>query len=285
MPGVIPDGSHGVRIEGLHIQECLKAALLQHFCHSGGNAAGGKGALDSVGLHVILQIPGHCQRDSAAARLIGKSIFHQTRSNDHLTGVVCDGQLHRVSGLTGSPLADKLGVADPLHLHHAVHRRLGDADGVGRIGHQMIGNGHHLFGEPGVHLCIAHGAKSRWAQAAVHIAHVIAAGGPDKGHVNPPLPPLDGAGPATVGFEHHRLGQDTLSGDSLRQLSPHTAGLNASDDTQADIVDQAGMVLAQGGSTQSQVPDTHSRNLRHDLGEHQVSVAQVVVEGNGHPVL
>ena len=45
------------------------------------------------------------------------------------------------------------------------------------------------------------------------------------------------------------------------------------------------MVLAQGGSTQGQVPDTHSRNLRHDLGEHQVSVAQVVVEGNGHPVL
>ena len=44
-------------------------------------------------------------------------------------------------------------------------------------------------------------------QAAVHIAHVIAAGGPDKGHVNPPLPPLDGAGPATVGFEHHRLGR------------------------------------------------------------------------------
>ena len=149
----------------------------------------------------------------------------------------------------------------------------------------MIGDGHHLFGEPGVHLCIAHGAEGRWTQAAVHIAHIIAAGCPNKRHVNPPLPPFDGAGPAAVGLEHHGLGQDALPGDGLRQLSPHAAGLDAGDDARADIVDQTGVVLAQGGGTQSQVPDAHGRDLRHDLREHQVAVAQVVVKGDGHPIL
>ena len=163
VPGVVPDRGHGVRVEGLYIQKGLKVALLQHLRHGGGDAAGGEGALDVVFLHILLQIPGHRQGDSTAARLVGEAVFHQAGGDDHLAGVVGDGQLYRFFGLSGGPLTDELGIADPLHLYHAVHRSLGNADGVGRIGHQMVGNGHHLFGEPGVHFRVAHGAKGRWA--------------------------------------------------------------------------------------------------------------------------
>ena len=148
----------------------------------------------------------------------------------------------------------------------------------------MVADHDHLVGVAAVGDGIAERTAGGRAGYAVCVAHAVAGGRGDERDVDVYAPRINGGGTAAVAAENDGLFENTLrycAGD----LPVHIVGFNAGDHARFDMVDQRIMAVKQGACLQRQIFDAHGRDLGQHHVEHKVAVAQVVVEGDRHPVL
>ena len=95
---------------------------------------------------------------------------------------------------------------------------------------------------------------------------------------------LNGADTAAVAA-HGGQPLQLAVGDGIADLAADAGGLDVDDSTVLDHGDEGVMGFAQRACTQGDVLEAHLVDLFHDHADHEVALAEVVVEGNGHAVV
>ena len=86
-------------------------------------------------------------------------------------------------------------------------------------------------------------------------------------------------GPELNGIGHNTAGHD------LTDAAGHVVGDEVCDHTVFHMLRQRDMDIEEGAGIDGQIPDAKLRDLLHHHIQHEVAVAQVMVEGHGHAVL
>ncbi len=94
----------------------------------------------------------------------------------------------------------------------------------------------------------------------------------------------DGAASSAVAAEHHRLLHQPV-GNLLGEFTAQTGGGNPGDDPVPDVFDQRGVDIGKAGRRQMQVLEAHLGQFVHHHIHNLVTAAEMVVEGDRHPVL
>ena len=87
-----------------------------------------------------------------------------------------------------------------------------------------------------------------------------------------------------MGAELNRIGHDT-GGNGTAKAGGHIVAADLGDHLVFDVLQQGGMYIKEGAGIDGQVLHAGICQLVHDHIQHEVTVAQVMVEGNGHTVL
>ena len=77
VPGIVPDGGHGVQVKALHVHELAEAPGTEHLHQVAGDAAQGEAAVDVLPEHDFLQGGGGSQRGATGAGLEGEALLQQ----------------------------------------------------------------------------------------------------------------------------------------------------------------------------------------------------------------
>ena len=155
---------------------------------------------------------------------------------------------------------------------------------IGEV-HQAVGHHDDVIGVLGVGHGIAQGTAVALAADAAAVAHAVAGGSGHHGDIDVHLAGLDGAGTAAVAADDGR-GLQFAGGDDLADLAADTAGLNADHLAVLNVLGHGVMGLAQGGGGDGDVIQAQLLNGGlHDHVDHEVAVAQVMMEGEGHAAL
>ena len=95
---------------------------------------------------------------------------------------------------------------------------------------------------------------------------------------------LDGADTAAVAAHGSQALQLAMR-NSIADLAAHAGRLDVDDGAVLDHGDEGVMSLAQRACAQGDVLEAHLVDLFHDHADHEVALAEVVVEGDGHTVV
>ena len=281
--GVGANRFNRLQVKALYIQQCLKAALVEHVDHVSGDAAHAVAALDALFEHHLLDVFGGGQGRAARAGLEGEAVLEQAGRLDDLGGVACHLQAHRVAGNLGGTGDDAGRVADLVNLDDVVDINLRDGEADQRVGDQVVGDNDNLLGVHRVGECVADRAAGRRSDLTGAVAHVVGGWGGDEGHVDNRGSLLHVGGSAAVAAEDNRLVHDALR-DGLADLRAHVVALDAGDHAVFDVADDRLMHVKDRACVDGQIFDAHLGNLVQHHVQHIVAVSHVVVEGNGHSV-
>ena len=95
---------------------------------------------------------------------------------------------------------------------------------------------------------------------------------------------LDGADTAAVAAHGSQALQLAMR-NGIADLAADAGGLDVDDGAVLDHGDEGVMSLAQRACAQGDVLEAHLVDLFHDHADHEVALAEVVVEGDGHAVV
>ena len=240
--------------------------------------------MDVLFLHDLAQGDGGSDGCTADTGLIGEAVLKVRGVGHDLGAVLCHQDLALVGGGLGSAGSDLLGDADLIDDADVIHLGLVDLSGVVGVSHQTIGDSHNVIGHLSVHISIAQDAAVGLAAHTGAVAVLVTGGCADECDIHVGLAGLNGADTAAVAAH----GSQTLElavGDGIADLAADTGGLNVQDGTVLDHGDQSVMSLAQRACAQGDVLDAHFVDLFHDHADHEVALAEVVVERDGHAVV
>ena len=166
---------------------------------------------------------------------------------DDAGGVFGDQKLPGIPADAQSTGSDPLGIANAVHNHDEVDLRLWDADGMHRMGNEIVGDGDDAVGIGRIHHGIAKRTAGGASFDAVHVAISVTAGRSDKCYVDMQFPAFNGPGATAVGPNDGGLGQFAGS-HQLTELAPAARGFDGGDDSRlnkgqyriVDIIEGAG---------------------------------------------
>ena len=142
-----------------------------------------------------------------------------------------------------------------------------------------------MVGILGVGHGVAQAAAVGLAADAPAIAHTVGGGGGHEGDVDVNFAGFNGTGASAVAADDGG-GLQLAGGDHFAHPAPDARGLDAHDLALLDVIGNGIMGIAQRGGGNGQVVQTQLFNggLHHHV-HHEVSVPEVVVEGEGHAAL
>ena len=281
--GVGADIVDRVEVKVLRIHQLAGQTAVQQLAHGLGQAADTQTHVDVLLLHDLGQRDGGCDGCAADTGLIREAILEVGGVCNDLSAVLGHQDLALVGGGLCSAGSDLLGDADLVHDADVIHLGLVDLCGVVGVVHEAIGDSDDIVSHLSVHVSIAQDAAVGLAAHTGAVAVLVTGGCADEGDVHMGLAGLNGADTAAVAAH----GSQTLElavGNGVADLAADTGGLNVQDGTVLDHGDQSVMSLAQRACAQGDVLDAHFVDLFHDHADHEVALAEVVVEGDGHAV-
>ena len=240
--------------------------------------------MDVLLLHDLGQRDGGGDGCAADTGLIREAVLEVGGVGHDLSAVLGHQDLALVGGGLGRAGGDLLGDADLVHDADVIHLGLVDLCGVVGVIHEAIGDSDDIVSHLGVHIGVAQHAAVGLAAHAGAVAVLIAGRCTDEGDVHMGLAGLDGADTAAVAAH----GSQTLQlavGDGIADLAADAGGLDVDDGTILDHGDEGVMSLAQRACAQGDVLEAHLVDLFHDHADHEIALAEVVVEGDGHAVV
>ena len=179
--------------------------------------------------------------------------------------------------LAGSPIL--------VHDDDGVDVDLGDGGRLVRVIDQRVGDHHDFVGPAGVADRIAEGAAVRLSARTGGVAALVGGGGGEEGDIDVHLAGLDGARAAAVRADNRR-GLELTGGNDLADAAADAGGLDADDLTLLNVVRHVVMGVAERGGGDGDVLEAHvlDEDLHHGRSG-LVTVAEVVMEGDGHAVM
>ena len=284
MVGVGADIVDRVEVKVLRIHQLAGQTAIQQLAHGLGQAADTQTHMDVLLLHDLGQRDGGGDGCAADTGLVGEAVLEVGGVGHDLGAVLGHQDLALVGGGLCSTGGDLLGDADLIHDADVIHLGLVDLCGVVGVVHEAVGDGHHIVGHIGVHIGIAQHAAVGLAAHTGAVAVLIAGGCADESDVHMGLAGLNGADAAAVAA-HGGQPLQLAVGDGIADLAADAGGLDIDDGTVLDHGDEGVMGLAQRACAQGDVLEAHLVDLFHDHADHEVALAEVVVEGNGHAVV
>lgn len=150
VPGIVPDGGHGVQVKALHVHELAEAPGTEHLHQVAGDAAQGEAAVDVLRSMISF-------REAAAAREAPPApVWKEKPSCSRPEAWMTLAAVSAITRPTGSRVIrggtgeDALGVANGLHLYHIVHQVFGDGPVRQGIGQEGVRQDNDLLGVGGV---------------------------------------------------------------------------------------------------------------------------------------
>ena len=237
--------------------------------------------------HLFPQVTRRCKACATGAHLHGEAIIEVSARLNHIRSGLGDEQLLGVFGKARCAAHNALGIADGIHLNNIIH--IGLRNAIGRIGeaHDVVRDDHAFIRMERIELGItqrtAAGCVFFIAVIAVCIAIGVAGRCAKEGYVNVQLPGFNRRRTAAMGTEHdgeiHKP-----PGNLLRQFSAKAAGFNVGNHAVFDMLNQRGVDIRKGACSKGQILDAHFGDLLHNHIDNIVTIAEVMVEGNCHPI-
>ena len=284
MVGVGADIVDRVEVKVLRIHQLAGQTAVQQLAHGLGQTTDAQTHVDVLLLHDLGQRDGGGDGCAADTGLIREAVLEVGGVGHDLSAVLGHQDLALVGGGLCSAGSDLLGDADLVHDADVIHLGLVDLCGVVGVIHEAVGDGHHIVGHIGVHIGVAQHAAVGLAAHAGAVAVLVAGGCTDEGDVHMGLAGLNGADAAAVAA-HGSQPLQLAVGDGIADLAADAGGLDVDDGAVLDHRNQRVMGLAQRACAQGDVLEAHLVDLLHDHADHEVALAEVVVEGNGHAVV
>ena len=284
MVGVGADVVDSVQIKVLRIDQLAGQTTVQQLAHGLGQAADTQTHMDVLLFHDLGQRDGGGDGCAADTGLIREAVLEVGGVCNDLSAVLGHQDLALVGGGLCRAGGDLFGDADLVHDADVIHLGLVDLCGVVGVVHEAIGDSDDIVSHLSVHVSIAQDAAVGLAAHAGAVAVLVTGGCADEGDVHMGLAGLNGADTAAVAA-HGGQALQLAVGDGIADLAADTGRLDVDDGAILDHGDEGVMSLAQRACAQGDVLEAHLVDLFHDHADHEVALAEVVVEGDGHAVV
>ena len=284
MVGVGADIVDRVQVKVLRIHQLAGQTAVQQLAHGLGQTTDAQTHVDVLLFHDLGQRDGGGDGCAADTGLIREAVLEVGGVCHDLSAVLCHQDLALVGGGLCSAGSDLLGDADLVHDADVIHLGLVDLCGVVGVVHEAIGDSDDIVSHLSVHVSIAQDAAVGLAAHTGAVAVLVAGGCADEGDVHMGLAGLNGADTAAVAAHGSQALQLAMR-NSIADLAAHAGRLDVDDGAVLDHGDEGVMSLAQRACAQGDVLEAHLVDLFHDHADHEVALAEVVVEGDGHAVV
>ena len=278
-------GSH--LVERLHVDQTLDEAFLVEFHHVGRDATEGKRRLDAAVDHFFADVFHGSQRSTARTRLNRESIAEITAVHDDFRSLLGEQNVTRVLRVANRTRRNLRRVADAIDFDHEIDIVLGNGIRHIGIGHEVVGQNHHLVGILGIGLGIAERATDRLgvlrARITGCVTRRVARRCAEESHVDVQVAVADGRATTAVRTEHNGFLHQTVR-NLVGEFAAQSAGRNFRHHAVFDVLDERFVNVLQARSGHVQVFETHFGQFIDHHVHHFVATAEVVVERNRHAV-